>query len=114
MPNRFVRGHNAHTENPFKGKTHSHETRVKMGQSRKGKCVGEQHHNWKGDEAGYLALHVWVNRHRPRTGKCSTCNFTGYTEYANISGVYLRDLDDFAEMCVACHRELDEGYDQFY
>jgi hypothetical protein len=27
--------------------------------------------------------------------------------WANISGAYLRDLDDFAEMCRECHMDLD-------
>lgn len=69
---------------------------------------------WKGNDVGYNALHQWVLWHKVKTGKCSTCSHTGKTEWANISGVYLRDLDDFAEMCTSCHRELDdeEWYDK--
>jgi|SRR5262245_6618682 len=106
-PNRFVHGHNSRTQNPFKGKKHTPATLLKMSGARKGQVVGAAHPLWKGDAASYLALHKWVNRHKPRTGKCSTCGFEGYTEYANISGLYFRDLDDYAEMCVPCHREFD-------
>jgi hypothetical protein len=35
------------------------------------------------------------------------CGRARYTEWANISGAYLRDLDDYAEMCKPCHSEFD-------
>ena len=72
-----------------------------------GKFVGEKSARWKGSEISYEALHTWVRYSKEKTGKCSTCSHRGVTQWANISGVYLRDLDDFAEMCQSCHKELD-------
>lgn len=43
-----------------------------------------------------------------RTGTCQVCGTEGYTENANLSGEYLRDLDDFLEMCKSCHATYDE------
>ncbi len=38
--------HSKGENNPFFGKTHPAETRVKIGEARKGKCAGENHHNY--------------------------------------------------------------------
>jgi hypothetical protein len=73
---------------------------------------GAEHPRWLGDEIGYHNLHQWVSQHKTKTGKCSTCSHRGYTEWANISGVYLRDLDDYVEMCKLCHAEFD-NYDNY-
>ena len=81
------------------------------------KATGEEHGNWKGDAASYAAIHLWVRRHKPRTGICSQCgsqpvprgrNKVG-TNFANLSGEYRRDLDDYVELCVSCHRLMDNA-----
>lgn len=80
----------------------------------KGKAaVGERHANWKGSDVSYSALHNWVAWHKKKTGTCSSCSaqvgvdkWTG-TEWANVSGRYLRDLDDYRELCKPCHRRHD-------
>ena len=115
-PFRFVRGHNFHTKESRtalavrnKGNTHALgrkrpiEERMKISLANS----GHNHYGWKGDSVGYKALHLWVGRHRVKTGVCRGCARKVRTEWANISGVYLRDLSDFAELCVPCHRELD-------
>jgi hypothetical protein len=114
--NRFVNGHygriqphsppsletRAKLSAALKGRPKSPETRARMSASR----MGELHPQWKADPS-YNTLHTWVWRHKVKIGKCSTCSYTGETEWANISGLYFRDLEDFAEMCVFCHREFD-------
>jgi hypothetical protein len=70
---------------------------------------GESHHNWKGDSAGYEAIHGWIVRN---LGKADHCSFNPYhksTRYhwANISGNYMRDTDDYASLCPACHKTYD-------
>ena len=108
QPRPFVKGHNR------RGVTMSPESRKKISDYRRSfGPSGKNHPLWKGDEVGYTALHFWVYRNKMKKGRCSTCSFTGDTEWANISGVYLRDLDDFAEMCKACHTEFDNFNDQF-
>lgn len=81
---------------------------------------GAEHPNWKGDDAGYVSLHMWVSRHKTRTGVCSVCGQHrepkpgGFrkvaTEWANVSGEYHRDLDDFVEMCTSCHKKHDLAF----
>ena len=123
-PKRFIKGHSwrgkTGEQAPAFGHTVSTDARARIGAAQRGKKVsletkmklsesrtGERNHQWRGDEAGYKALHMWVNRHRPRTGICSECGEVGDTEYANLSGRYLRDLDDYAEKCDSCHRNFD-------
>ncbi len=71
------------------------------------KATGPEHGNWKGEAVGYVALHVWVQRHKPRTGACTNCGALGRTEWANISGEYHRSLEDYVELCKRCHCRFD-------
>jgi|ERR1700719_944878 len=69
----------------------------------------EKHYYWKGINASYSAKHKWVYR---KKGKAEYCSFNPYHiakryEWANISGVYLRDIDDYAQLCRKCHHEYD-------
>ena len=59
--------------------------------------MGENSSNWKGDDAGYHALHKWVPRGMKR-----------YFQWANISRKYLRDLSDWKRLCKKCHMLYDE------
>jgi NUMOD3 motif len=70
---------------------------------------GERHGNWKGDQAGYEALHAWV---RLRLGNPSRCEHCGTTkprhyEWANVSGKYKRQLSDWIRLCKPCHSKFD-------
>lgn len=84
-----------------------HHVRTPEHQEKLNRPKGKNHHRWKGDAVGNRAIHIWVSRWKKKTGKCSTCPHRGYTEWANISGIYLRDLDDYAELCRLCHEEFD-------
>lgn len=66
--------------------------------------------NWKGDDAGYCAIHQWVAQHRGTPNRCEECGTDEDIRYewANISGEYKRSLDDYRRLCVSCHRK--EGY----
>lgn len=70
--------------------------------------LNENNPAWKGGKVGYKALHQWVRRHKGKPDKCVEC---GQTEnemwWANISGEYKRDLEDFQAMCLPCHRRYD-------
>lgn len=96
-----------------RGVPHSDETRQRMSAVRRGRFLSGEHPNWRGDAVGYSGLHGWVRRHKAKTGVCTECGaavgtsrFRG-TEWANVSGRYLRDLDDFVELCISCHRRRD-------
>jgi hypothetical protein len=98
-PMRFVRGH------AMRGKKASEETRQKMRAAHK---RGPDHPEWKGENIAYSTLHLWLRREATKTGKCSACGVEGKrTEWANLSGDYRRDLSDFSEMCVSCHKRFD-------
>lgn len=81
------------------------------------RITGEAHANWKGQDAGYIAIHGWLARHKHRTGICSECGSEpgpardgrAGTDWANVSGQYHRDLDDFIELCRRCHIRRDRG-----
>ena len=73
----------------------------------RGSNKGENNPMWKGDEAGYNAIHAWVWRHKERTGVCDECGERRYTQFANLSGLLLRDVNDYRELCAPCHRRFD-------
>jgi hypothetical protein len=70
---------------------------------------GEDHPAWKGDDVGYRELHRWVRNYRGEPGPCEYCGSDGYTEWANKSHSYLRDLDDWLALCRKCHSGHDSG-----
>jgi hypothetical protein len=68
---------------------------------------GERHHSWRGDAAGYTAIHLWVGKHFTKTGRCEACGGEGRTEWANTDHTYRRERADWREMCHACHMKQD-------
>jgi hypothetical protein len=71
----------------------------------------ENHFAWKGDKVGYFALHSWVRRKLGKAQKCEFCGKEKTTpknvQWANKSGKYFRDLTDWIQLCVKCHKEYD-------
>jgi len=66
--------------------------------------------NWKGDEVGYAALHSWIKRKLGKPNKCQNPKCKHKTEifdWANKSGKYKRDLNDWIRLCRSCHRSYD-------
>jgi hypothetical protein len=106
-PRRFVHGHN------YRGKSrpsHSATHRAKIGASRKGKVQGVSHPKWKGDRPRYNAVHAYLNRKFPKTGKCDECKRPKRTQYALITGrVYSRNREDYRELCSSCHVRYDDA-----
>lgn len=70
---------------------------------------GGHNHAWKGDEAGYQALHRRLYSRYGRPEHCSQCGTTepGHYDYANLSGRY-HDVNDYAPMCRSCHWKYDK------
>lgn len=84
--------------NPFYGKTHTKEFRERM---------REVHYKGK---TNYRGLHLWVTRHKGKPEICVECGKTeGRIEWANISGLYKRDLGDYQSMCKKCHIAMDKA-----
>lgn len=68
---------------------------------------GPANSTWRGDEAGYAALHLRVDAARGKPSRCDHCERTdGRFEWANLTGRY-EDVDDYARLCVGCHRKFD-------
>jgi hypothetical protein len=70
--------------------------------------TGPANDHWKGDQAGYEALHLRVITAYGRPQRCDKCGTKdpGKYEWANLTGHY-EDIDDYARMCVPCHRRFD-------
>lgn len=76
--------------------------------------TGKKARAWKGMRAGYVAKHLWIVKHY---GNASFCLFNkSHTipkvkrfEWANISGSYRRDINDYIPLCPSCHRKMDIG-----
>lgn len=72
---------------------------------------GENHPSWKGENASYRSIHEWVQKYNGTPSLCIKCEKTeGKFEWANISHMYKRDLDDWMRLCPACHRKYDMEY----
>jgi hypothetical protein len=69
----------------------------------------EEHNNWKGEGAKYIAKHMWIYRHHGKASMCEVCGIPGKKlyEWANISGLYKREMSDWKQMCPSCHRKMD-------
>lgn len=70
----------------------------------------EKNNMWKGDEAGYFAIHLWVTNRLGRPQLCEHCGTTTAKkfEWANKSHEYKRDLNDWIRLCVPCHKKYDK------
>lgn len=71
----------------------------------------EKSPTWKGEKAGYSALHYWIRNKLGRPSICFHCKRTDQKRYewANISGKYKRDVTDWIRLCKKCHTKLDDS-----
>ena len=60
----------------------------------------------KSGEEHYWAIHAWLRKY-PKSGICVDCKGERKTDWANISGEYLRDIVDYKELCRSCHNVFD-------
>ena len=90
-----------------KGHTYvmSNEHKRKIGLANK----GERHGLWAGNKISYRALHVWVARNYGKPATCEECGKSKKLVWANLSGEYRRDRDDWKRLCRKCHYKFDFG-----
>jgi len=69
--------------------------------------VGNCNPMWKGDDAGYEALHGYIKRRLPKPELCDQCHESEPYDLANVSGEYKRDLPDWEWLCRKCHMIKD-------
>lgn len=89
-------------------------TKLKNNNSYK-RLVGELNPMWKGDEISYRQKHRRIRNILGCPIVCTNCkvyiSFTKHKhpniEWANISGEYSLDLDDWVALCTKCHARFD-------
>lgn len=72
------------------------------------RITGEGNYQWKGDNAGYIAKHRWIKKWYGEPKLCESCGIKNKKyNWANISGKYKRDINDWKQLCISCHRKYD-------
>ena len=120
---KLTEDHKSNISNALKGKNIwskgtriSLETKKKISEANKGnknyfygkRFFGEKSPVWKGSKVKYRGLHMWVESKFGKPKICSNCKITSAKfHWANKSGQYLRQLDDWIRLCVKCHKQYD-------
>jgi hypothetical protein len=76
--------------------------------AKKSNQTGENNDTWKGNRAGYAALHYRVQKLRGTPSKCSMCDteLAKRFEWANVTGNY-SNVYDYVRLCKSCHSKFD-------
>ena len=67
----------------------------------------KNHKRWKGDNVHIETLHQWIRKNKPKPELCECCQIKPPYDCANISGKYLRDINDYEWLCRRCHMLKD-------
>lgn len=69
----------------------------------------EKNHAWTGENGKYNTKHNWIRKKYGKPQKCEHCGTIEVRMYhwANISGRYKRDIEDWIRLCVPCHSKFD-------
>lgn len=117
-----------------KGHPISLELKIKLSRERKGvktgivpksafkkadiRLLGENNSSWKGEKVGKKALHDWVKRWFGFPNKCENCGFESDShlriQWANKSGKYMRNREDWLRLCVPCHHKKDRIHEKIW
>ena len=70
---------------------------------------------WKGECAGYDAIHKWIKAYKPRLKNCEHCGqnkkleaaFRDHSASPTTPTKYTRNFEDWAWLCHQCHMLLD-------
>lgn len=100
--------------NPIYGKKRSAETKKKISESNKRFDKSkERNPNYRGNNAKKSAIHMWMNKYKPKPEKCETCGKkTDKLHCSNKDHKYSRNPDDYRWLCQSCHYKYDvkKGY----
>lgn len=82
--------------------------RIKARVAKKRNQTGANNDSWKGDKAGYAALHYRVEKARGKPKYCEKCKTTTAKRYewASLTKKY-QDINDYIRLCKSCHHRLD-------
>lgn len=71
---------------------------------------GANNKKWKGDDASYFAIHIWLKTNYGKALRCEHCTIPSRRyEWANIRGVYTHDRSEFMQLCTSCHQRYDKA-----
>lgn len=64
---------------------------------------------WFGDRREYKKIHKYINKIKGKAEECIQCcdNTKSRYHWANISGNYLLDPNDYESLCPSCHAKID-------
>lgn len=87
------------------GFLHTKKTKKRMAQAQ----LGEKHHFWKGEKAGYASKHEWVERKLGKPKYCEHCKKTDKKKYewSNKDHKNRRIISDWQRLCNGCHKKFD-------
>ncbi len=100
---KYSEEHNKKLRETLKGRIFTDEWKHKISESK----INEKHHMWKGDQVGNRGLHKWVQRHFPKSDTCMLCRQRPSEDLACITGIYNRELKNWAWFCSKCHCKWD-------
>lgn len=79
----------------------------------------EEHHAWRGIKAKYGSKHDWIRHNYGKATKCENrennifsfkCSEKSQNyEWANKNGEYLREVEDYYQLCRSCHSIYDKS-----
>ena len=102
MPNKGYKQTEEHHKKLLKaitGKVRSLESRKRYSKSK----MGDRNPTWKGDKVKYAGLHLWIQRQLGKAAVCVNGHIASVYYWANISGKYKRDVNDFRQLCNSCN-----------
>ena len=94
--------------NGKKGIKLTDEHKAKISKANKGKLIGKNNPRWNKDP-DYRAIHKYIQLRNGKPEICIGCGkVEGILHWANISGVYTRNVKDYIGMCSGCHGSHDQ------
>ncbi len=72
---------------------------------------GERSRRWKGNNATYAAIHMWVKKHWGMPDHCDFCHCEQASrfEWCNKDKQYRRVREDWIQLCPSCHGRFDHA-----
>mgnify|MGYP001580422507 CR=1 FL=1 len=65
--------------------------------------------NWKGEKVSYSGIHNWLAINYIKHTECDFCKIGGIRiVWANKTGKYLREREDWLCLCYKCHNRMDK------
>lgn len=83
--------------------------RIVWNKGLKGFLARENHYNWKNENAGQKAKHIWIKTNLEKPKQCQRCGKFKKIQlsFDHSKGDYTRNIEDYEWLCIDCHRERD-------